>query len=58
MDRALDRTVRRRAGDRCEYCLIPQSPFRMRFPIDHIVARQHGGATVEANLALCCGRWN
>jgi hypothetical protein len=28
------------------------------FPIDHIIARQHRGQTVEGNLALSCYRCN
>jgi hypothetical protein len=48
--------VRRRAGDRCEYCQLPQSAFRRAFHIEHIVARQHGGLSRPGNLALAC--WN
>ena len=48
--------VRRRAGDRCEYCCLPQSAFRRAFHIEHIVARQHGGSTRLDNLAFAC--WN
>ena len=58
MDEALEEAVRRRAGYLCEYCLMPQSVRRLRFPIDHIIARQHGGKTLSDNLALCCGRCN
>ena len=51
--------VRRRAGDRCEYCRLPQAAEPdARFHIEHIVARQHGGADDEANLALACHRCN
>ena len=39
----LDRTIRERAGGTREYCRFPQAAFRLRFPIDHIIARQHGG---------------
>ena len=51
--------VRRRADDRCEYCHILQGedPF-LTFHIEHIVARQHGGKTVESNLALSCHHCN
>ena len=58
MDRALDEEVRTRAHDACEYCRLPQAASRIRFPIDHVVALQHGGPTEAANLALCCGRCN
>lgn len=30
----------------------------MRFSLDHIIARQHGGSTIPENLALACGRCN
>jgi hypothetical protein len=45
MDKALDQAVRSRAGYMCEYCLMPQAASDLRFPLDHIVALQHGGAT-------------
>jgi hypothetical protein len=48
--------VRRRAGDRREYCHLPQSAFRRPFHVEHIVARQHGGQSRLDNLALAC--WN
>ena len=48
--------VRRRAGDHCEYCRLPQLAFRRPFHIEHIVARQHGGSSRLENLALAC--WN
>lgn len=54
MDKALDESVRARANDCCEYCRVPQSCDPLPFQIDHIIARQHGGATVSENLALAC----
>lgn len=59
MDQALRLLVRRRAGDACEYCRLPQSasPY-VRFHVEHIVARQHGGADVDDNLALACSFCN
>ena len=54
----LEQAVRERAGERCEYCLLPQSVSRIRFPIDHVIARQHRGATEFTNLALACERCN
>lgn len=50
--------VRRRAGDRCEYCHLPQSAFRRPFHIEHVVAKQHGGPTQLDNLALACWKCN
>lgn len=58
VDQALDQAVRSRADDLCKYCLLPQQASDLRFPLDHIVARQHGGLTRFENLALCCGRCN
>ncbi len=59
MDQALRSLVRHRAGDVCEYCRLPQASSRyVRFHIDHIVARQHGGPTDADNLALACGYCN
>jgi hypothetical protein len=58
MDKLLDQRVRQRAGFVCEYCHLPESLARFRFVLDHIIARQHGGETIEENLALCCGRCN
>ena len=54
MDRALTALVWRRAGDACEYCKLPQRLSSAPFEIDHVIARQHGGRTLEANLALSC----
>ena len=58
MDAAIDRAVRQRARDVCEYCRLPQSASRLRFWIDHVVARQHAGADDLKNLALACGFCN
>jgi hypothetical protein len=58
IERDMDRTVRERAAHACEYCRMPQSARRLRFPIDHIIAKQHHGPTSPENLALCCGRCN
>ena len=55
MDPLLEDTVRQRAGETCEYCRMRQSFYPTgTFPIDHIIARQHGGPTVLSNLALSC----
>lgn len=58
MDESLRQLVRRRAGERCEYCHLPQDGHEERFSIDHIIARKHGGDDSPANLALCCLRCN
>ena len=54
MQRRLIQLVRRRAGFCCEYCRVPEEFDELPFEIDHIIASQHGGATVESNLALAC----
>lgn len=58
MDAAVRRLVRRRAGDRCEYCRLPQDAVDLRFHIEHIIAKQHGGADDADNLCLACDRCN
>ena len=51
--------VRRRANDRCEYCLIPQAATAfLTFHVEHIVPRQHGGSDELDNLAFACNRCN
>src|ERR1035438_2650980 len=51
---ALRRLVRERSGDRCEYCLIPESVAFAPHWIDHIVAEKHGGMADADNLANSC----
>ena len=55
---SLRQLVARRANNRCEYCLLPQSSSLHKHEPDHIVPRQHGGNTDERNLALSCMRCN
>jgi HNH endonuclease len=59
MDAAVRARVLRRAGNRCEYCLLRQEqlPFST-FHIEHIIPRKHGGDDEPANLALACDRCN
>jgi 5-methylcytosine-specific restriction endonuclease McrA len=54
MDAATRELVRRRAGNRCEYCLRPQEHAETTHHIEHIVARQHLGTDDPLNLALAC----
>jgi hypothetical protein len=51
--------IQQRAGNRCEYCHIPQAavPF-IPFHVEHVVARQHMVDDSDANLALACHRCN
>src|SRR4051812_32262720 len=58
MAKSLDGEVRRRANFACEYCRLPQAASRLKFVLDHIVARQHQGPSTSRNLALCCGHCN
>lgn len=58
MDAAQAELVRRRAGNRCEYCQLPQEHSVLQFHIEHIIARQHGGAQQPGNLALACPECN
>ena len=50
MDAGARDVVRRRAGNRCEYCLTHH--------VEHIMAKQHGGPDDVDNLALACHRCN
>lgn len=51
--------VQKRACFRCEYCRLPDLlPGLMRFHLEHIRARQHGGPDVPSNLAWACARCN
>ena len=59
MDQFTRALVRSRAGDRCEYCRLPQAwaPVAPHH-VEHVRARQHGGTDDPANLALACVRCN
>lgn len=50
----LEAEVRQRANGHCEYCRLPQTAFSRPFQIEHIIARQHGGANSFDNLAFAC----
>ena len=56
MNSELAAEVGSRARGLCEYCLMPQSARRLRFQIEHIVAKQHGGKSILENLALATVR--
>ena len=58
MDAQLRRFIRDRAGDRCEYCLVPQAALKMPLQVEHIIAVQHQGESNPDNLALACDRCN
>jgi hypothetical protein len=46
--------VRRRADQRCEYCLIREDDAGFPHQIDHIISRKHGGSSTLDNLAFAC----
>jgi len=46
--------VARRAGQRCEYCLIHDDDVGFPHQVDHIVSRKHGGPSASDNLAYAC----
>jgi hypothetical protein len=50
--------VRLAARERCEYCHLPESAFKLGHVVDHVIARQHGGGDTPDNLALCCRNCN
>jgi len=54
----LRRQVIERAGNRCEYCLLPAEVAFFPHEVDHVVAEKHEGATDIDNLALACWRCN
>jgi hypothetical protein len=58
MDAAVRNVVRQRAGARCEYCRLPEAALDLPLHVEHIVARQHGGADDLWNLCLACDRCN
>jgi len=60
MDAAVRKLVRERAGDRCEYCRLPQDAVDAKFHVDHAVAQQHLDEIDDQpdGLALACDRCN
>jgi hypothetical protein len=46
--------IARRAGGRCEYCLIHEDDAGFPHQIDHIISRKHGGSSTPNNLAYAC----
>lgn len=55
---ALRRQVRARAGEQCEFCLLPAPVSFFPHEVDHIIAIKHGGITDATNLAFACWRCN
>ena len=59
METGLRRSVRDRAGNRCEYCGLRQehAPLAL-YTIDHIIPKKHGGSDDSLNLAFACYHCN
>jgi hypothetical protein len=59
MDDALRAFVWARAGSRCETCRLHQDEYEYQtFHVEHIIAKQHGGADDPDNLCLACSECN
>lgn len=60
MDAATRILVRDRAGNRCEYCHIPQSALETTLQVDHVIAQQHQTVVTNdsSSLAMACDRCN
>ena len=58
MDEETTAAVRGRAGDRCEYCQLPEEFHPGPFEVEHIIPVQHGGGDGLGNLAYSCLRCN
>ena len=50
----LERRVRQRANDHCEYCGLSQQWQEATFHVDHVKPKSVGGKTALDNLALAC----
>lgn len=48
------RAVRKRADERCEYCLKPDVVSTVPYHVDHIRSLKHGGGSEPENLAWAC----
>ena len=55
---AVDRAVRQRAQEQCEYCRAPEQINTDPFSIEHIHPVSLGGGNDEENLALSCLGYN
>lgn len=58
MDATTRNVVRQRAGERCEYCHIPDHNAELPFHVEHIVANVHQRNDDLSNLAWACPRCN
>lgn len=58
MDAQTRKLVRQRAGERCEYCRLPERADEWPFHIDHIIAQDHHVDHSISNLAWACTQCN
>src|SRR4029079_3470188 len=59
MDSALRAFVRERAGGRCEYCQLHEDDANFfAFHVEHIIAKQHGGADEPETPCFACAECN
>ena|SRR5438105_2325101 len=59
MIRSFRQFVRERDGCRCEYCRLPDfAAPASTFHLEHVVAKQHGGADNSGNRCWSCHRCN
>jgi len=58
MNEQLRAQVRQRAGDRCEYCRMPQIGTVLPHEVDHIRSQKHGGPSTLENLCWSCAWCN
>ena len=55
MDAGLRAFVRERAHGRCEYCQLHENDADfLSFHVEHIIAKQHGGADDAETLCFAC----
>ena len=54
MAKSRRQVVRDRAGQRCEYCHLPEHGDVQPFQLDHIRAQKHSGANTLQNSAWSC----
>lgn len=54
----MEKAVRQRAAERCEYCRMHQSLQGATFHVEHIIPRSRGGVSDLDNLAWACPSCN
>jgi 5-methylcytosine-specific restriction endonuclease McrA len=55
---AVREQVRKRAGNRCEYCRKPEDAVVYPYHVDHIISQKHDGKSTLDNLAWACFQCN